>query len=115
MEMTLAEFETLVGEVLDALDEEIVGGIENLVFMVEDRPEDGSMNLLGIYEGYDRDARSDYGFGQLPDRIVLFREPLLAACSDEEQLRHEVQVTLIHEIAHYYGLDDAALHELGWA
>lgn len=115
MDMTLAEFETLVGEVLDALDDEIVGGLENLVFMVEDRPEDGSMDLLGYYEGYDRDARADYGFGQLPDRIVLFREPLLSICDDESHLRREVRVTLIHEIAHYYGIDDAALHELGWA
>jgi len=115
MEMTLEEFEVLVGEVLESLDDEIIGGVENLVFMVEDRPEDGSMDLLGFYEGYDRDARADYGFGQLPDRIVLFREPLLAHCEDEEHLRHEVRVTLIHEIAHYYGIDDAALHELGWA
>lgn len=115
MEMTLAEFETLVGDVLDSLDDDIVGGLENLVFMVEDRPEDGSMDVLGYYEGFDLDARADYGFGQLPDRIVLFREPLLAICDDGQQLRHEIRVTLIHEIAHYYGIDDAALHELGWA
>lgn len=115
MEMTLAEFETLVGDVLDSLDDAIVGGLENLVFVVEDRPEDGSMDVLGYYEGFDLDARADYGFGQLPDRIVLFREPLLAICDDGQQLRHEIRVTLIHEIAHYYGIDDAALHELGWA
>lgn len=115
MEMTLAEFETLVGDVLDSLDDDIVCGLENLVFVVEDRPEDGSMDVLGYYEGFDLDARADYGFGQLPDRIVLFREPLLAICDDGQQLRHEIRVTLIHEIAHYYGIDDAALHELGWA
>lgn len=115
MDMTMDEFETLVTEVLDSLDDEIVGGLENVVFVVEDRPADGSMDLLGYYEGYDRDARADYGFGQLPDRIVLFREPLLAICDAEQQLRHEVRVTLIHEIAHYYGIDDDALHELGWA
>lgn len=115
MDMTLAEFEALVGEVLDSLDDEIVGGLENLVFVVEDRPEDGSMGLLGYYEGFDLDARADYGFGQLPDRIVLFREPLLAISEDEEQLRHEIRVTLVHEIAHYYGIDDEALHDLGWA
>lgn len=46
---------------------------------------------------------------------MLFREPLLAICDDGQQLRHEIRVTLIHEIAHYYGIDDAALHELGWA
>lgn len=115
MDMTMDEFEMLVTEVLDSLDDEIVGGLENLVFVVEDRPADGSMDLLGYYEGYDRDARADYGFGQLPDQIVLFREPLLSICDDVQQLRHEVRVTLIHEIAHYYGIDDDALHELGWA
>src|SRR5690625_1462325 len=115
MDMTMDEFEALLTEVLGSLDEEIVGGLENLVFVVEDRPADGSMGLLGYYEGYDRDARADYGFGQLPDQIVLFREPLLAVCETEEQLRHEVRVTLVHEIAHYYGIDDARLHELGWA
>lgn len=115
MDMTLADFEILVGAVLDSLEDEIVGGIDNLVFVVEDRPEDGSMNLLGYYEGYDRDARADYGFGQLPDRIVLFREPLLAISENEDHLRHEIRVTLVHEIAHYYGIDDDRLHELGWA
>lgn len=115
MDLTLDEFERLVGEVLESLEDEIVGGIENLVFVVEDRPADGSIDLLGYYEGYDRDARADYGFGQLPDQIVLFREPLLAICRNVVELRHQVRVTLVHEIAHYYGIDDATLHELGWA
>lgn len=115
MDLTLDEFERLVGEVLESLEDEIVGGIENLVFVVEDRPADGSIDLLGYYEGYDRDARADYGFGQLPDQIVLFREPLLAICRNVVELRHQVRVSLVHEIAHYYGIDDATLHELGWA
>src|SRR5699024_7797828 len=115
LEMSLEEFENLVGEELDALPDDMVGGLENLVFAVEDRPEDGSLDLLGIYEGHDLPGRADYGYVQLPDRIVLFREPLLSIASDVAHLREEVRVTLIHEIAHYYGIDDAHLHELGWA
>lgn len=114
-QMSLEAFEVLVGEELDALDEEIVGGLENLVFAVEDRPEDGSLDILGVYEGFDLPGRADYGYLQLPDRIVLYREPLLAISTDETHLREEVRVRLVHEIAHYYGIDDAQLHELGWA
>ena len=93
----------------------MVDGLENLVFVVEDRPEDGSLDLLGIYEGVALTERDRYGFGELPDRIVLFREPLLAVCDDLDQLRDEIHVTLVHEIAHYYGIDDDELHRLGWA
>lgn len=114
LDMDLEAFEILVGEELDALDDEIVGGLDNVVFAVEDRPEDGSLNVLGVYEGFDLPGRADYGYGQLPDRIVLFRESLLAVCADEAHLREQVRITLIHEIAHYYGIDDAQLHELGW-
>ena len=85
------------------------------MFAVEDRPEDGSLDILGVYEGQDLPGRADYGYLQLPDRIVLFREPLLAISSDEKHLREGVRVTRIHVIAHYYGIDDAQLHELGWA
>ena len=51
----------------------------------------------------------------MPDRIILYREPLLAVADDEEELRDEIHVTLVHEIAHFYGIDDDRLHELGWA
>jgi|SRR5699024_865812 len=115
LEMSLEEFELLVGEELDGLPDEVVGGLENVVFAVEDRPEDGSTDLLGVYEGHDLPGRADYGYVQLPDRIVLFRGPLLSIASDAAHLREEIRVTLIHEIAHYYGIDDAQLHELGWA
>ena len=110
-----AEFERLVIGELDALPEDMVDGIENVVFVTEDRPEDGSLDLLGLYEGVALTERDSYGYGELPDRIVLFREPLLAACDDLDQLTSEIHVTLVHEIAHYYGIDDEQLHELGWA
>ena len=93
----------------------MVDGLENLVFVVEDRPADGSLDLLGSYEGVALTERDRYGFGELPDRIVLFREPLLAICEGVDELRDEIHVTLVHEIAHFYGINDDDLHRLGWA
>ncbi|MGO2750062.1 metallopeptidase family protein [Pseudoclavibacter helvolus] len=115
MDMSREDFEALVVDELDALPDEMVDGLDNVIFVVEDRPEDGSLDLLGVYEGFALTDRGQYGFGELPDRIVLFREPLLSICDDEETLRDEVHTTLVHEIAHFYGIDDAQLHELGWA
>lgn len=115
MDMTLDEFEALVAEELDLLPNEAVDGLDNVAFVVEDRPKDGSLDLLGLYEGHDRFGRADYGYMQLPDVIVVYREPILAICDDIEQVRQQVHVTLIHEIGHYYGIDDAQLHDLGWA
>lgn len=109
-----AEFERLVVAELDELPDEMVDGLENIVFVTEDRPEDGSLDLFGEYLGTPVTERDVYGFGELPDRIVLYREPLLAACRDLDELRDEIHVTLVHEIAHFYGIDDEELHRLGW-
>lgn len=115
MELTAEEFEKIVIDELDALPDEMVDGLENVVFVCEDRPEDGSLDLLGVYDGVALTERDRYGFGELPDRIVLFREPLLAICETEDELRDEIHITLVHEIAHFYGIDDDELHRLGWA
>jgi predicted Zn-dependent protease with MMP-like domain len=113
-ELTADEFERVVTDELDALPDDMVDGLENVVFVVEDRPEDGSLDLLGLYDGIALTERGQYGFGEIPDRIILYREPLLSICDDEEQLREEIHVTLVHEIAHFYGIDDDKLHQLGW-
>lgn len=113
--MDAAAFEALVIEELDLLPDDMVEGLENVVFVVEDRPEDGSLDLLGLYDGLALTERDRYGMGELPDRIIVYREPHLAACASEDQLRDEVHTTLVHEIAHFYGIDDERLHELGWA
>ncbi len=115
LELNADEFEKIVIDELDELPDEMVDGLDNVVFVCEDRPEDGSLDLLGIYEGVALTERGQYGFGELPDRIVLFREPLLAICETEDELRDEIHITLVHEIAHFYGIDDAELHRLGWA
>jgi predicted Zn-dependent protease with MMP-like domain len=115
MEMDAAAFEALVIDELDRLPDDMVDGLENVVFVVEDRPEDGSLDLLGLYDGLALTERTQYGMGELPDRIIVFREPHLAECDSEEDLREEIHTTLVHEIAHFYGIDDDQLHEMGWA
>jgi predicted Zn-dependent protease with MMP-like domain len=107
-------FEALVTEELDELPDDMVDGLDNVVFVVEDRPEDGSLDVLGLYDGIALTERGQYGFGEMPDRIILYREPLLSICDTVDELREEIHVTLVHEIAHFYGIDDDKLHELGW-
>jgi predicted Zn-dependent protease with MMP-like domain len=115
MEMQAEAFEQLVVDELDLLPDDMVDGLENVVFVVEDRPEDGSLDLLGLYDGLALTERDRYGMGELPDRIIIYREPHLQQCETEDALRDEVHTTLVHEIAHFYGIDDEQLHELGWA
>ena len=113
-EMDAEQFERLVIDELDLLPDDMVDGLDNVIFVTQDRPEDGSLDLLGLYDGVALTERGNYGFGELPDRIILFREPLLNFSRDLEELRNQIHVTLVHEIAHFYGIDDDALHELGW-
>jgi predicted Zn-dependent protease with MMP-like domain len=109
-----AEFEELVTAEMDLLPDDMLDGLENVAFVLLDRPEDGSLDLLGEYDGVNITLRGDYGMGELPDRIVLYRESLLAFCADLDDLKGQIHVTLVHEIAHYYGIDDAEFHALGW-
>jgi len=115
MEMDAAAFEQLVVDELDQLPDEMVEGLDNVVFVVEDRPEDGSLDLLGLYDGWALTERGQYGGGELPDRIIVYREPHLDTCDTLDELHDEIHTTLVHEIAHFYGIDDERLHELGWA
>lgn len=115
IDIDAAAFEALVTDELDRLPDDMVDGLDNVIFVVEDRPGDGSLDLLGLYDGWALTERDRYGVGELPDRIIVYREPHLATCETREQLRDEVHTTLVHEIAHFYGIDDERLHELGWA
>ena len=114
MEMDADAFEQLVIDELDRLPDEMVDGLDNVIFVVEDEPEGGA-ELFGLYEGFDLTERGQYGLGELPDQIIVYRRSHLNACADESALRDEVHTTLVHEIAHFYGIDDERLHELGWA
>ena len=108
------EFEKLVVDELDLLPDDMIDGLDNVVFVTENRPEDGSLDLLGLYDGIAITERGQYGFGELPDRIILYREPLLDVAEDLDDLKDQIHITLVHEIAHFYGIDDEQLHELGW-
>lgn len=108
------EFERLVTDELDALPDEMIDGLVNVAFVTLDRPDDGSLDLLGEYDGVALTRRSEYGFGELPDRIVLYREPLLSVSENLDELKDQIHITLVHEIAHFYGIGDDELHELGW-
>jgi predicted Zn-dependent protease with MMP-like domain len=106
-------FEQLVSEALDEVPPELLQLMDNVVILVEDEPEDGS-DLLGIYEGFALTERGwQYG-GVLPDRIIIYRKPTLAICDTEDDVVDEVATTVVHEIAHHFGIDDRRLHELGW-
>jgi predicted Zn-dependent protease with MMP-like domain len=115
LELDAEAFEQLVIDELDQLPDDMVDGLENVVFVIEDRPEDGSLDLLGLYDGLALTERDRYGLGELPDRIIVYREPHLVGCDSLDDLRDEVHTTLVHEIAHFYGIDDDRLHELGLA
>lgn len=115
MEMSAEAFDELVSDELDLLHDDMIGGLDNVIFVVEDYSEDGSTDLLGLYDGLALTERDRYGLGDLPDRIIVYRMAHLLACENEAELRDEVHTTLVHEIAHFYGIDDARLHDLGWA
>ena len=112
VEMTEEEFENLVGDALDTIPEELTRMIDNVVVLVEDEAPPGS-DLLGLYEGIPLTERDWYS-GALPDRITIFRLPILRACSTAAEVVEEVEVTVVHEIAHHFGIDDERLHELGY-
>lgn len=118
-------FEALVGEALDGLPDVILAMLDNVEVVVADSPtaeqlreagalESGEM-LLGLYEGIPLTDRTSSYHMVLPDKITLFQRALEAVCPDEESLRREVQVTVVHELAHHFGISDHRLVELGWA
>lgn len=108
-----AVFDALVDDEADALPDDLVAGLDNVAIVVEDAS-DAEPGLLGLYEGVALTERGDYGFGELPDRIVLYRASLVAIADDLDHLREQIRITLVHEIAHFHGIDDDRLHELGW-
>ena len=115
VEMTRERFEELVADALDTVPAELTDLIDNCVVLVEDEPPVGDPELLGIYEGTPLTER-DSGYTMvMPDRITIFRNPTLAMCASEDEVVEEVAITVVHEIAHHFGIDDERLHELGYA
>ncbi len=114
VDMSRERFEELVGEALDEVPVELLAMMNNVVILVEDAPPDGERDLLGLYEGHALTERGWDFAGVLPDRITIFRLPTLQVCDTETDVVDEVAITVVHEIAHHFGIDDHRLHELGW-
>ena len=109
-------FEELVAEAMDTIPPELADLMDNVAIFVEDDAPPDDPDLLGLYEGIpltERDAW--YAAGTLPDRISIFRNPIMAACDTDEDVVEEVRITVVHEIAHHFGIDDDRLHELGYS
>jgi predicted Zn-dependent protease with MMP-like domain len=114
--MDPARFDALVDQALDEIPDELAALVQNVVVLVEQEPpEDEPDDLLGLYDGVALTERWGTPPVELPDRIFVFRGPLLDMCETEEELVEEVRITVVHEIAHHFGIDDARLHDLGYA
>lgn len=109
------EFRDAVGDALDQIPDELTRLLSNVAVLVEDEPPPDEPDLLGIYEGTPLTERDGWwDAGSLPDRITIFKGPLERMCVDRDDLLEEIAVTVVHEVAHHFGVDDDRLHELGW-
>ncbi|KKO83531.1 metallopeptidase family protein [Corynebacterium otitidis] len=106
-------FDELVNDALDAIPERFARRLTEVVILVEQFDEDNP-ETLGVYNGVALPERTFDHTGYLPDTIVIYKGALERFCRDEEELAHEVHVTVFHEVAHFFGIDDDELHELGW-
>ncbi|UZN05393.1 metallopeptidase family protein [Cellulomonas sp. S1-8] len=114
--MTREDFEDAVRDALDEIPEELAAMMDNVVVLVEDHAPADEPDLLGLYEGTPLTERGEFwAAGSLPDRILVYRLPTLAICEDRDEVVDEVAITVVHEIAHHFGIDDERLHALGWA
>lgn len=122
LEMTREDFEESVAEALDRIPPELTRLMDNVAVFVEDEPPPQDPQLLGLYEGTPLTERGEWYAGVLPDRITVYRGPTLRVVGDErgdraEMVREvvrEVEITVVHEVAHHFGIDDERLHELGY-
>ncbi len=112
LQVSPQRFEGLVADALDDIPDGLAQFMDNVVVMIEDDPPEPG--LLGLYEGIPLTERDDYGGFAMPDRVIVYRLPLLEMCTSEDELVDQVTITVIHELAHHFGIDDDTLHELGW-
>jgi predicted Zn-dependent protease with MMP-like domain len=110
--MSRADFEEAVADALDSVPAELARQMNNVVILVEDDVDEERADhgpLLGLYEGTPLTARGDGWAGVLPDRITIFRNPILGLCRSRDEVVHQVRVTVVHEIAHHFGWSDRDL------
>jgi predicted Zn-dependent protease with MMP-like domain len=113
LEVDADAFEELVVQALDGIPDELGRLMDNVAVFVEDTSRWG--NLLGLYQGIPLTRREAYGSLAMPDRITIYRLPILRRCRSIDEVVHQVRVTVVHEVAHHFGIDDQRLGELGWA
>ena len=115
MEVSRERFEQLVGDALDQVPADLAALMDNVVVLVEDDAPADDPHLLGLYDGTPLTERDSTYAMVVPDRITIYRNPILDMCDSEEDVVEEVRITVVHEIAHHFGIDDDRLHELGYA
>lgn len=109
------EFDECVEAALDEIPDELLDLIDNCVVLVVDEPPAGGPELLGLYEGVPLTERGHDYAGVLPDQIFIYRRPLQQLAQTHEELVDEIALTVVHEVAHHFGIDDERLHALGYA
>ena len=112
IEVEPGAFEDMVVAALDSLPEDLGRLMRNVAVTVEHGP--GPRGLLGLYQGIPLTSRTTQYAGVLPDRITIYRRAICAICDTEAEVVEQVRRTVIHEVAHHFGIDDARLTELGW-
>ena len=115
IEMSRERFEELVSDALDTVPPELAALVDNVVVLVEDDAPSDDPDLLGLYDGIALTERDSSYSVVMPDRITVFRNPTLRMCESDDEVVEEVRITVVHEIAHHFGIDDDRLHELGYA
>lgn len=113
--LSMEEFETAVSDALDEIPTALTDMMDNVVILVEEEPPPEDPSLLGLYEGVPLTERDTGWAGMLPDSITIFRRPLEEMCETRESLIEQIKITVVHEIAHHFGIDDDRLDALGWA
>lgn len=118
-------FEAMVSDAIDSIPERFIDELDNVMFLVEDEPSDeqvaddiadgGTGDMLGLYSGVNLYDRADYYSGDLPDSITVFKGPHERMCADEVELAEEVRRTVVHEVGHYFGMDEDQVGEMGYA
>lgn len=113
--MERKDFEELVRDALDSVPDELAQLMDNVAVFVEDEAPADAPDLLGIYDGTPLTERGQWYGGVLPDRIIIYMLPTLRICATEDDVVDEVHITVVHEIAHHFGIDDERLHQLGYS
>jgi len=111
--MSHRRFEELVSDALDSIPAPLLAALDNVVVLVESHNVD-EPDLLGLYHGIALTERTSNYSGALPDTITVYRDAILRMCATEAEVIDEVAVTVVHEVAHYFGIEEDRLHQLGW-